>query len=74
MYTVHRVSLYDGSQWLSPHHFGWPASRPRSYTVLTKDATCGIRDFSATLNSLFRKVNVGVESILVAPAVSWASN
>ena len=44
---------------LSPHHMGWPAHRPREYTVLLKKSSMeivgGELAFQRTLQSLFRK-------------------
>lgn len=66
-YTCHRPELFDGSEWLSPHMFGWPAHRPRSYTVLTKDSRVSLNGFNDVMNLLYCKVNMGVENLFSAP-------
>ena len=56
---------------LSPHHMGWPVHRPREYTVLLKKSSMEIVSgelaFQRTLQSLFRKCALGVDSLYVAP-------
>ena len=67
-YDIHIPLDDDGKEiFLSPHHFGWPLNRPRRYTVLTRRSTIKLEEFSSTLKLLFRKVNISVKDLMVAP-------
>ena len=58
-----------GSRWLmSPHQFGWPEHRPRSYTCLTLRATCELEP--SGLQSVFeimRRPTMPVDELYCAP-------
>ena len=69
MKTAH---LKKGHEWLlSQHLFGWPAFRPRMYTILVK-RTSGKLEGAATstIHKLYRKPKCNVAALLVAPRVS----
>lgn len=74
-YTLHQVLQDPDSEpgqgtpmTLSQHCFGWPEHRPRSYCVLTKDATCTLtgREIQV-IHDLFRKPNLDVSHLYCAP-------
>lgn len=73
-YTVHRVIQDDtcatsAEVMLSPHHLGWPMTRPRLYTVLIHKEKATLENFSVVMKSLFRRPHqkLGVHSLFVAP-------
>lgn len=60
---------------ISPHHFGWPCHRPRSYVVLTRNGKCdlggGNGDGLNVIHQLFQKPNVPVSVLFCAPQAGF---
>lgn len=57
---------------ISPHCFGWPAHRPRSYVVFVNNDTCELAlDNLAAMHVLFRKPVVPVEAFFCAPEAHY---
>ena len=54
---------------LSQHCFGWPEHRPRLYTIMTRDATCSLKDVNM-IHRLFRRPVLPVSSLFCAPQAS----
>lgn len=70
MYTVHELEHEHKpgkTMTLSQHMFGWPAHRPRRYTVLTRNETCELPEGLTALRFLFRKPRLSVECFMCAP-------
>ena len=71
MYSLHRVESEQSESevMLSPHHLGWPMTRPRLYTVMVHRAKACLTGFSGTMRTLFKKPHekLGVHSLFVAP-------
>lgn len=59
-------TLHCPSSPLSPSQLGWPMSRPRSYTVLTRDATVSLSLFKEHLELLFCKPSLSVRDLWIA--------
>ena len=56
---------------LSPSHFGWPANRPRLYTLLVKRGPVALRNGGVRLmNKLYRIPLLSVDKLMVAPQES----
>ena len=69
-YTLHELSQDKNPAKhanLSQHMFGWPAHRPRRYSVLTRDGRCELQNGVNNLKHLFRKPCVSVEAFFSAP-------
>lgn len=62
-------------QWLlSQRMFGWPAHRPRLYTILSrKDAGCFTGVGLQAVHGLYRNVTGSVIDLLAAPSDSQQS-
>ena len=57
---------------LSQHVFGWPEHRPRSYCILTKNASCTLTGRGIqVIHELFRKPNLDASHLYCAPQ-DWA--
>lgn len=64
-------TTYKGRWLLSPSHFGWPANRPRLYTLLVKKGPVALRNGGVRLmNKLYRIPLLSVDKLMVAPQES----
>ena len=75
LHTVKQEGRTDKTLMISPHHFGWPCHRPRSYVVLTRNGKCDLGGGNGeglnVIHHLFQKPNVPVSVLFCAPKAGF---
>ena len=70
-YSIHQAHHGDDVNrpyFLSQRCFGWPCHRPRSYVIMTKNASCGLCNEGVQLVfQLFRQPQLSVADLFCAP-------
>ena len=66
-YTIHSPVGPSGGDLLSPEDFGWPMSRPRLFTVMTKDRVSSNSNavFGVPMNMLYSQKQVAVKATAI---------
>lgn len=67
LHEPHQDKHPEKTLMLSQHLFGWPAHRPRRYSVLTRNQTCEMPSGIDHIGLLFRKPCLSVDAFFSAP-------